>query len=154
MRRDLVAAIFWILLGVVISIWSSTFPFGDWKAPGPAFLPLATGLILILLGGILLIQNRVTKKGRPRDSSKTLLPRGKALAKVAATLGIIVLSTLSLEALGFIVTTFLMLLLLKETIQAEKVKTALFYAFVSTLGCVIVFQILLKVRFPKGPFGF
>ena len=154
MKRDYVTAIFWVIFGTVIFIWSATFPFGERKAPGPAFLPLACGLLLIVLGSILLIQIWVTRKRVLPGSSRPFLPRGRPLLRVLVTLGIIGLSTLFLEALGFVATAFLMLLFLKETIQTEKVKAALFYAFVSTLGSVIVFQLLLKIRFPKGPFGF
>ena len=154
MNRDSVAAVVWIFIGIVISIWSKTFPFGDRKAPGPAFLPLACGLILILLGSILLFQRKgIKKEGSPKPLLP-LLPRGKSLWRVVITLGTIILSAIFLKTLGFILTVFLMLFCLTKTIRAEKVKAALFYAFVSTLGCVIVFQILLKVRFPKGFFGF
>ena len=154
MMRDSVTAIFWVVVGGVISIWSATYPFGDWNAPGPAFLPLATGLILIVLGIFLFIHDRGRKQEGPPGTSKPLLPRGKTLLRVVISLGIIVLSALLFKILGFVLTVFLMLLFLKETIQAEKVKAALFYALVSTLGGVIVFQVLLKIRFPKGPFSF
>ena len=146
--------IFWILLGLTISIWSATFPFGGLKAPGPAFLPLACGLVLIFLGLILLLEVRVGKTDSPVKPSERLFPQGAAGMRVALTLGVMLLSAILLVPLGFVLTVFFLILFLMRAIQPQKWSVAVFYAFVSAGGALIVFKVLLKAQLPGGFLGF
>ncbi|OGP53580.1 MAG: hypothetical protein A2162_01950 [Deltaproteobacteria bacterium RBG_13_52_11b] len=147
-------AIFWILLGLTISIWSATFPFGGLKSPGPALLPIACGIILILLGVILLLQTRVRKSGSSAKPSGRLFPQGDAGRRVVLTLGGMLLSAILLVPLGFALTVFLLLLFLMRAIQPQTWRVAVFYAFVSASGSFIVFKVLLKSQLPSGFLGF
>jgi hypothetical protein len=153
-KRDHVMGIFWILLGLTISIWSATFPFGGLKAPGPAFLPLACGLILIFLGLILLFKVRVGKIDSSVKPSERLFPQGAEGMRVALTLGGMVLSAILLVPLGFVLTVFFLILFLMRAIQPQKWSVSVFYAFVSAGGALIVFKILLKAQLPGGFLGF
>ena len=146
--------IFWILLGLTISIWSATFPFGGLKAPGPALLPLACGLIVILLGSMMLFQGKTRKSNSPVKPSERLFPRGAPGMRVALTLGSMVLSAMLLVPLGFVLTVFFLILFLMRAIQPQKWGVAVFYAFVSAGGALIVFKILLKAQLPGGFLGF
>jgi putative tricarboxylic transport membrane protein len=143
-------AIFWILLGLMISGWSATFPFGGLKAPGPALLPLACGLILILLGAILLFQTRASGRG----ASGRLFPEGASGKRVALTLGSLCAFAILLEPVGFSLTVLLLILFLMRAIQPQRWSVTLFYAFVSAGGAFIVFKVLLKTQFPEGFLGF
>lgn len=146
-------AIFWILLGLTISIWSATFPFGASEAPGPGFLPLTLGLILILLGSILFVQ-RITQKGIISSrASVPLIPVGAAFKRVTFTLGGMLLSTALLEYLGFILTVFFLILFLMRAIQPHKWRIALFYAVISALSSYVIFKVLLKTSLPRGLLG-
>lgn len=153
-KRDRVMAIFWILLGITVSIWSATFPFGGWEAPGPAFLPFTLGFILILLGNILFFQTIARKGKGSTEIFHSLIPKGAAFTRVVMALGGMLLSVVFLEYLGFILTTFFLILFLMRTIQPQKWRVVLFYALVSTFGSVIIFKVLLKTPLPRGPFGF
>ena len=152
-KIDAVIAIFWIILGLTISIWSATFPFGSWESIGPAFLPMACGLILILLGGILLVQAQ-KQKGRPARPLVSLIPRGVAFTRVALSLGGMFLSAVIFDLLGFVLTLFLLILFLMQAIQPLKWRTVIFYALVFTLGSYVLFQFLLRTTLPHGFLGF
>lgn len=153
-KRDTIMAIFWILLGLTISIWSATFPSGGWEAPGPGFLPLTLGLILILLGSILFVQ-RIKQKGIISSGAAVpLIPVGAAFKRVAFTLGALLLSTAFLEYLGFILTVFFLILFLIQVIQPRKWRVAVFYALISSLSSFVIFQLLLKTPLPGGFLGF
>ncbi len=153
-KRDAVTAIFWILLGLTISIWSATFPFGSLKAPGPAFLPLTLGLILILLGSILFLQTITPKEGSPKGTFVSLIPERAAFIRVAFSLGGMLLSAIFLEFLGFILTVFCLILFLMRAIEPQKWRVAIFYALVSALSSFIVFQVIFKTSLPRGFLGF
>jgi hypothetical protein len=150
MKKEIAMPVFWIVLGLVISIWSATFPFGELKDPGPALLPLACGLILIILAGILFLQSRKAKV----QSAARLFPRGAAGRRVALALGGILASAILLEPLGFSVTVFFLVLFLMRTVRPQKWSFAAFYAFVCAGGAFVVFKVLLKSQLPEGFLGF
>jgi hypothetical protein len=153
-KREAVTAIFWIFLGLIISIWSATFPFGSQESPGPAIFPLASGLILILLGCIRFFQTRTQKEGSPLRPFEPLIPGGAGFWRIAFTIGGMLLSAALLEYLGFVLTVFFLILSLERAIQPQKWRTDVFYALVSALGSLIVFQVLLKTSLPRGFLGF
>jgi len=147
-------AIFWILLGLTISIWSTTFPFGGWEAPGPGILPLIVGLILILLGSVLFFQTRTQKgEGAMRNFVRPF-PERTILLRVALTLGALLLSAAFLEILGFILTVFLLIFSLAHIIQPQKWKVSLSFALVCTIASFMLFKVLLRSQLPRGFLGF
>lgn len=151
-KRDLVAAACWVILGLIISIWSSTFPFVTSKAAGPAVFPFACGLILILLGSVLFFQ--VWKQSEGKATTKPLIPHGAALKRVAMTLGGMFLSAIFLDHLGFVLTMFFLILFLLRGVQPKKWGVDLFYTSVFTLACYMIFEVLFKTELPRGFLGF
>src|SRR5512139_3284999 len=101
-RREKFMAVFWVLLGLTISIWSATFPFGGLKDPGPAFLPLGCGLLLILLGSIMVVQKRTRHADLSAKPFQRLVPQGAAGKRVGFTMGSMLLSIILLMPLGFV----------------------------------------------------
>ena len=104
-ERDRNMSIIWILLGLTISTWSSTFPFGTLDDPGPAFLPLACGLILIALGSVMFFLAEKRGQEVTIERPEPLLPCGTAGKRVYFGLGVILLSAILFETLGFISTS-------------------------------------------------
>ena len=152
-KTELIVAIFWIILGLTISIWSATFPLGSWESIGPALLPMACGLILILLGCIIFVQTKKQKR-KPVRPVVSQIPQRVAFTRVALSLGGMFLSAVVFDFLGFVLTLFLLILFLMQAIQPVKWRTAIFYAFVFTLGSYLLFQFLLKTTLPHGFLGF
>ena len=152
-KRDIVAATCWVILGLTITLWSATFPFGNWKALGPAVIPFFSGLILTLLGCILLFQSCRQSETR-LSADGPVIPRGAALIRVALGLTGMILSAVFLEWLGFALTVFCMSLFLLQSGRARKWRGNLFYAFVFTLGSYVLFQVLLEIALPIGFLGF
>jgi putative tricarboxylic transport membrane protein len=153
-KRDAAAAVCWITLGCVISIWSASFPFGKSERPGPAIFPLGTGLILISLGIILFVQARKRHQEKSKEAVVPLIPRGAAFRRVAFSLGGMLLSAVLLDHLGFILTFFCLILFLVRAVEPQQWKKDTFYAVIFTLAAYALFQVLLKTTLPKGFLGF
>jgi hypothetical protein len=153
-KRDAVMAIFWVLLGLTISIWSATFPFGSRKSPGAGFLPMTVGLILILLGSILFFQTIKRKEKASGGTYPPLIPEGAAFKRFALTLAGMFLSVVFLEYLGFILTAFFLLLFLMRAIQPQKWRVAVFYSLASAISSFVLFRVFLKTPLPPGFVGF
>jgi len=153
-RRDSIMGILWIFLGITISVWSATFPFGGMKDPGPAFFPLGCGLILIVLGSIMVFQARTRSADPSTKPSVRLLPEGAAGKRIAFTMGSMLLSIVLLTPFGFVLTVFLLIVFLMRTIRPQKWGVAILYAFVLAVGSYIVFKVLLNTQLPGGFLGF
>ena len=152
-KRDAVTAICWIILGLIISIWSATFPFGSWAAIGPAFIPLVCGLTLIFLGSILFFQTRKKRERTPVEAAP-LIPQGLAFKRVALSLGGMLLSAVLFERLGFAMTLFFLTLFLLRSIEPQKWRIDVLYTLVFTIGSYLLFQILLGLYLPRSFLGF
>ena len=153
-KKDSSMAIFWILLGLTISIWSSRFPFGGLAHPGPAYFPLGTGLAITVLGVIMLFHAGRGGKSSSSDRSDPLIPQRAAVKRVGFCLCGMALSAVLFEPLGFVLSMFFMILFMMRTIDPQKWKTSLFYSLVSALGSFFVFKVLLKTQLPSGFLGF
>ena len=147
-------AVFWIVLGMTITVWSATFPFGNLEEPGPATFPTALGLIILVMGLLLLLRGRRTKEGDALRSPRPPVSYRAAARRVVLYLAGMTVAAVLLEVLGFVLTMFLMILFLMRTISPQRWKTALFYSLISALGSLVVFRILLKTQLPGGFLGF
>jgi putative tricarboxylic transport membrane protein len=151
--RETIIAAFWILLGSVIAIWSSTFPFGSGKRLGPAVFPFTLGLMVILLGGILCFQAIRNKERYPEKNLESIIPEDAARNRMALTLLAMLAAAALFNVVGFVLTTFCLMLFLFRVIEPQRWRVDLFYVLIFTLSSYILFQVLLKVQLPTGFFG-
>lgn len=152
-RRETIIAVFWIVLGSVVAIWSSTFPFGSSRNLGPAIFPFALGLVALLLGCIIYLQTILKQQDDPTFKLTPLIPNRAALKRVAIVLLAMLIAAVFLETIGFVLTAFCLMLCLFRNVEPGQWKVDLFYVLIFTLGSYILFQVLLKVQLPKGYLG-
>ena len=147
---DLISGLFWFGIGLLLSIWSTSYQIGSLIQPGPGFLPLALGLLLILLSFILLA--RAIKSLRiPQEALASFLFGG--WKKVAYTVVVLVLGAFFFETIGYLLTFFFLVMLLMRGAGSESWKKTLLVAFLSALGVYLVFVLLLEQPFPRGLLG-
>lgn len=146
---DSTSGVFWLCLGLVIALWSTVYRIGNLAEPGPGFLPLILGILLILLSLVLLVQ--------AKKPSKTPAPAPPILQggwkKVLYTLFVLVLATFLFEPLGYLLTFFLLLILLIRGAGPQRWRTTLLIALFSALIIYLIFVLLLKQPLPKGLWG-
>jgi putative tricarboxylic transport membrane protein len=151
LRKDeLISSSFWFIVGIIICEESFRINLGELTNPGPGFLPFLSGLIL---GGIALLRMVIGFCRKCSEKEKIWQERSR-LPKVGLTLGVIVIYGLLLESLGFLLTTFLILVILFKSIEPQRWRTALSGALFSAVGAYLVFQVWLKVELPTGFLGF
>jgi putative tricarboxylic transport membrane protein len=145
---DFISGVFWLCLGLLISLWSTTYRIGNIGNPGPGFLPLLLGLLLIVLSLVLLGQ---AKQRTPQSLTPYLLRGG--WKKVVYTVSITVLAAFLFEPLGYLLTFFFLLILLIRGAGPQSFRTTLLIAFFSALIIYLIFVLLLKQQLPKGLLG-
>ncbi len=149
-RHDPISSRIWFIAGLGILAWSVlTLRVGTLSKPGPGFFPIFCGVVICILASIVVYQARRNRK----EVKGERLYEKSSLVDLISTVGILTGYALLLERLGFLVTTFIVLLFIFKKIS----KTPLFLGIVESLlatgACYFVFGYLLKTPVPKGWFG-
>lgn len=147
---DFISGVFWLCLGLLLSLWSTQYQIGNLIQPGAGFLPLILGILLILLSLILLGQAKKSSR-TPQGLAFSILPGG--WKKVVYTVSIMLLATFLFETIGYLLTFFLLLILLMQGAGPQRWRTTLLIAFFSALSIYMIFVLLLKQQLPKGLLG-
>ncbi len=150
-RFDKIGALVCLMIAAA-AIWqSSIIPMGRISKPGPGFLPFWVGIILALLSGALWIEASLRK---PTEEGRHFLSgEGKWTYVMATGVGLLVYTTL-MEPLGFVISTFLLLIFLFWYVGKQKVWVVFLGSFMVTFFTHLIFRVALKVQLPTGLFRF
>jgi putative tricarboxylic transport membrane protein len=145
MTTDRLAGAALVLIGIV-AIWESrAFPLGSLHRPGPAFMPVLLAALLILFG--LAVAAMGAAAGR-------LLDVGWAEWRHAAAIfGCCAFAAWGLDRLGYRITMAVVLAMLFLALERLGVVTSLVLTVGMAWGSFYLFDTLLKVPLPRGPFG-
>ena len=140
-----VAAVALALLAVVVLFESRTLPLGSLHNPGPAYMPVL--LALALLGLAILVA------AWGGSGSKLRTVGWSEWRHAAAILGTCAFAALALERLGYRLTMGLALAFLIGVVERKGVILTLVFAVAVAAGSYFLFDTLLRVPLPRGPFG-
>ncbi len=151
MKSDKLLAIAFFLLSILLFSTSYTFPATSLStgAAGASFFPQVWAIILAVLSGILFFKSKGSLKG----TGSWLLVKVRENKKVFYMLFIALIYIFLMDKIGFMITTFLFLLisiyLLDSTKQLSKLK--IFSISISiSLFTYLTFSKVLKVFLPTG----
>jgi putative tricarboxylic transport membrane protein len=148
-RTYVVVNIFWLVLSTAVCVESWSLKVGGLHNPGPGFLPFYTAILLGLLALISLLQTLKESEG-----SASEIWGGIQFGKLAILLGALFLYVFLLDWLGFLLGTFLLLLVLFRIVEPYGWKTILLSSLLTIGGMYLFFVILLESRLPRGFLGF
>lgn len=149
-KAERISPLIWLLFALYICVESLRLPLGSWRDPGPGFLPLGAGFCLGILSATAYFQ-RGSPKGEEGQGSKDSKGRWKSILFILLALcGYSVF----LEFLGFLLTTFLLLLLLFRFVEPQPWKTVIGGSLLASVASYVVFEIWLKTQLPRGILGF
>ena len=131
---------------VIEESWRSRLPLGSVAMPGPAYMPVVLAAALLLSGIVIAVQGG-------RGPALGALGRGE-WRHVAAIVGVCAFMALGLERLGYRLTMMLAATFLLAVVERRPVVAAVLLAVVLSLGTYFLFDTLLRVQLPRGPFAF
>lgn len=145
MTVDRVAGVALVGIGLV-AIWESrAFPLGSLHRPGPAYMPVLLALLLIAFGIAVFAMGR---------GARTLAEVGwPEWRHAAAIFGACAFAALGLERLGYRLTMAVVVGLLLLGLERRGWALGLGLTVAMAWGSFYLFDTLLRVPLPRGPFG-
>ena len=143
------------LICLGISIWllieASRFDYLTEFTPGPGFAPFWLGVILGLFS-LYLILDASMRKGRKGDE-KRILPERKSMQRIGLILLILTAFTALLMPLGFLLSTWALVLILLYLLEGYSLSKSIFYSVMFGGFAFLVFQYWMEVELPKSWLG-
>lgn len=150
-RQVVISAIFWLWISIFVCKESLKSDIGSLHAPGPGFIPFWSAVVLGVFTILLVIVS--TLKGQLK-AKITDLWKGMQWQRVGWILCALLLYLLLLPRLGFLITTFGLMVLAMATIKRGRLWLLGINALIIVLASYLVFNVFLDVKLPKGPLGF
>jgi putative tricarboxylic transport membrane protein len=139
-----------ILLGIIVIIHVRSYPdMGD-GMPGPSLFPTLLGALLIIAGAV-----QIPAGIKSRAPLATRLPEFniKGIGNISLTILSVVFYICASETLGFILTSFCVMLVMMLALKA-KPRTSVLVAGGATICIYVIFSRMLLVPLPAGLFSF
>ena len=149
MRSNIAVAAILLALAGYVFLAAGALPFGTLRVPQTAFFPKILALLLAFLSLVLLAQTLIGHENlRGAQSIDTA-----GWFRIGATLATMVGFALILEPLGYLMATFLLMVLLLRAIEAQSWGKVIGIAAATSLGSYAIFAWLLGVPLPAGVLG-
>ncbi|HEY7678021.1 MAG TPA: tripartite tricarboxylate transporter TctB family protein [Candidatus Methylomirabilis sp.] len=128
-------------------IWECrTLPFGGFRHPGPGYMPFFLAAVLLACGVLLVVFG-----GTARPWMKLGWSEGR---HAVAILGVCAFAALALERLGYRLTVLIFLAVLLRVVERKGYAVTAALALGIAFGSFYLFNTVLRVPLPRGPFAF
>lgn len=145
MTVDRVAGMALVLIGFV-TLWESrVFPLGSLRRPGPAYMPVVVAALLIVFGVAVFAMG-----GRARRLAELAWPEWRHALAIFGACGF---AAWGLERLGYRLTMAVVVAFLLLVVERKGWVLGVALTVVMAWGSFFVFDTLLRVPLPRGPFG-
>ncbi len=145
-KTNIIADIIWIVFSIIVLIQSWILDIGDLHSPGIGFLPFYASALLGICSIISLIHS-CREIGAPMKEN--LMTKNAGLLLIILLIYAAVLTTI-----GFVLGTFLLLIILFRIVEPASWKIWLLGPIFTVTAAYILFVILLGNPLPKGFLGF
>jgi putative tricarboxylic transport membrane protein len=146
MRRQRIAGLIFLSIGIYGLVFSVPLPWGTWEEPGPGLFPQAVAILLCLAGIMKIFQGKGKEEGGRTDWRET----ARGFLTPMKILGVTLVFILVLERLGYLLATSLFLFILFLWVCRYRVRVALVLALVIGVGSWYFFGDILAVNLPQG----
>jgi hypothetical protein len=144
--------LFWLILGLLICYGSYRLDVGSPASPGPGFIPLLSGILMV---GSSLSVLLLSGLGGPRGpQAEKTGPGARLYREVSLLLVSLIGFMLLMSYLGFALCTLFFMGFLLKVVGSQRWKTVVIGALSTSAGASILFQWVLKCQFPTGIIGF
>jgi putative tricarboxylic transport membrane protein len=148
-KSDRIQALLWAVFGLYITYEGFLLKMGTGRAPKPGFMIFWMGVIIVILSVLFFIATFTT----PEQEHKSLW-RGVRWFRGAKLMAALFLYVTVFQVLGFILSTFLLLVYLFKGLEPQSWRNALLLSVATITICYLVFAVFLELQFPPGLLSF
>ena len=148
-KWNLIGALLWLGLSVLIGMESLRIGIGTFRAPDAGLFPLLTSILIGLFSLWLLSDGLLRKRAAAKDeppvwSEETIWKN--LLYTVSALVGY----ALFIDKVGYVLTTFVFLLFLFRAIEPQRWPVAVLASMLTVSLSYAIFQVWLQTQLPDG----
>jgi putative tricarboxylic transport membrane protein len=140
-----IANIFWLALAALAAVGSWRLEVGTLHNPGAGFLPFYAAVLFGVLAIVSLLQDLRTLSG-----PATELWEGVRWIKWITMVASLFIYVAILEWLGFMLATFLLMLVLFRLLEPYRWTTVVLFSLLTMGSAYLFFVVLLDSRLPRG----
>jgi putative tricarboxylic transport membrane protein len=144
-KTDRIQSLIWGLFGLYIAFAGVQLKLGTPRAPKPGFMIFWMGIIILILSAAFFLQSFSAAR-----EGKKIRWKGKQWPKGIKLMLALFLYAAVFHGLGFILSTFLLLLFLFKGLEPQRWGIALLLSAVTITICYLVFSVFLELQFPPG----
>jgi putative tricarboxylic transport membrane protein len=148
-KSDRIQALLWAVFGLYIAYEGFLLKLGTARAPKPGFMIFWMGVIMVILSALFFFATFTI----PRQEHKALW-REARWSRGVKLMAALFLYVAVFQFLGFIVSTFLLLVYLFKGLEPQSWGNALLLSAVTIAVCHLVFGVFLELQFPPGILSF
>ena len=138
----------WAVVAGLIG-FTAGLPYMDEGAPGPRFMPILLAVFLSVLNIVFWMQTFLS-----RTNQRLCLPQASQLIRPFGYFPVGVLMVFLWERLGVVVTVLIASFLELKVIEEYSWMRSFWVGLLFSLSTWVLFQVLLRVPLPAGPFEF
>jgi hypothetical protein len=141
------------MIGAYVAVHACQLGLGSFRRPGPGLVFFLSALLFMALTAIDLVGTFFGESGKDKGSEEGPLWVEVRWQKVLIVLGGLSLYIYFFNVLGFIVSTFLLMMFLFKAVEPTKWWVAIASSIITIIFSYLVFEIWLQVPFPRGVLG-
>jgi putative tricarboxylic transport membrane protein len=149
LKKETIISGFWLVFAVYFAIESQRLGLSTGNRPGPGFFPFGAAVSIAVIAVFRLVKNL-------RDDSAPEVSAAVGAAEARLVLAVIAgmaLYALSLDVLGFLLCTFLLVAFYLRVVAARSWRVTVSFAAAVALGSHLFFAELLNAALPRGVLG-
>ncbi len=147
---DQTSSLFWLLVSISVFVESIRLGIGTLQNPGRGFLTFGASGILGILSLILFLRASLRKE----EIKAAHFFAGPLWKRVPLVLIVLVVYSRFMPVLGYLISTFLLMIVLFWILERGKVVFVFVSSILATIVTYFVFSKWLNCQFPDGLFGF
>jgi putative tricarboxylic transport membrane protein len=146
-KQDLISGTASLFIGLAFTLGGFRYGFGAWKNPGPGFLAILFGVLLMALSASLLA---MTLRGAAEGANMPFWRSKGGWRPVLYSVLSLIVYMLILRKVGFLLTTFLFIFFLLRFVCGKRWVISVAVAVAFSLVSYGLFSVLLGTPLPKG----
>jgi putative tricarboxylic transport membrane protein len=146
MKLDRIGGAFWLLFAILTLTESYHLGLGNLQKPASGLFPFVAACFLGALSIIVFLSAQFEK----RKTEEKIWPNLQRWPKVALVFMILIIYAFTLEKIGFLLATFLVILILLKAIEPQPWIKSIVFSLLVAVGSYTLFAVWLQVPLPSG----